>query len=109
MSPSLNPALLLRVLFLGKLHASSTPRSYKIVVSAKRYSQDDRLIPRWDRKFLTRFKNFRYNNDAHDDKDVTEFIEAKRWDVNNVEKKRCEAMIRRGVDEENDVQSGFEN
>ena len=39
----------------------------------------------------------------------TKFIEAKRWGVNNVEKKRCEAMIRRGVDEKNDVQGGFEN
>ena len=99
MSPSLNPALLLRVLFLGKLHASSTPRSYKIVVSAKRYSQDDRLIPRWDRKFLTRFKNFRYNNDAHDDKVLK-----------RSEKKRCETKRwLGGVNEENDVQSGFEN
>ena len=40
----------------------------------------------------------------------TKFIEAKRWDVNNVEKKRCEAKRwLGGVDEENDVQSGFEN
>ena len=40
----------------------------------------------------------------------TKFIEAKRCDVKNVEKKRC--VAKRwigGVDEESDVQSGFEN
>jgi len=40
------------------------------LVSVERYSQDDRLIPRYDRKFLTRFKNLCYNNGTHDDKDV---------------------------------------
>ena len=47
------------------------------------------------KKLLTRFKNFRYNNDVHTDKDENKFIEAERWDVNNVEKgaMRNEAMI----------------
>ena len=45
-------------------------RQTPLAVTPERYSQDDRLIPLQDRKFLTGFKNFRYNNDAHDNKDV---------------------------------------
>ena len=56
---------------------------------------------------MTRFKNFRYNNDAHDDKDVNKVY----WsEINSVEKKQCEAKPwLGGVDDENDVQSGFDN
>ena len=52
------------------MHVISREIEFYNTVSAKRYSRDDRLIPRSDRKFLTRFKNFRYTNDAHNDKDV---------------------------------------
>ena len=91
---------------MARTESTNQFRIFETNVSGERYSQDDRLIPRWDKKFLTRLKNFRYNNDAHDDKDVNNvyWSEATR-------RQQCWDAMRwlGGVDEENGVQSGFEN
>ena len=59
-----------RELFITKHAGINYVSSKDIIVSVERYSQDDRLIPCYDRKFLTHFKNLCYNNGTHNDKDV---------------------------------------